>query len=90
MALLSKSHVYTIKVPPMPLVGMPLMGLIVVYICTIFKAKYWVSNTTGLSQIDFHNHSRLVEESPWVSSLEMVFIPPRSRPPKQGLYGHQM
>ena len=47
----------------MPTVGMPLMGLIVVYICTIFKAKYWVSNTTGLSQIDFHNHSRLVEES---------------------------
>ena len=55
-----------------------------------FKAKFWVCNTTSLSQNDFHNHSRLVEKSPWFSSLEMVFIPPRSRPPKQGLYGHQM
>ena len=46
----------------MPTVGMPLMGLIVVQICTIFKAKFWVSNTTSLSQNDFHNHSRLVEK----------------------------
>ena len=45
----------------MPTVGMPLMGLIVVWICTIFKAKFWVHNTTSLSQNDFHNHSRLVE-----------------------------
>ena len=29
-------------------------------------AKFWVSDTTSLSQIDFHNHSRLVEESPRV------------------------